>query len=76
MNHTTVLLLTSDGVDMHSEDIERLLAMLNPQCDSKTFAFVRDTLEKTLNKESPSPRTDQQNVDVFDSRLANDPLTW
>jgi len=61
---------------MHSEDIERLLAMLNPQCDSKTFAFVRDTLEKTFKKKSSAPRTDQQKVDVYDTNLANDPLRW
>ena len=61
---------------MKASDIERLLAMLKPQCDRETFNFVRDTLAKGSSKKRDSGRSDQQKVDVYDTGLSNDPVNW
>ena len=61
---------------MKASDIERLLAMLNPQCDRETYNFVRDTLAKASAKKRIPSRSDQQKVDVYDTGLSNDPVNW
>lgn len=61
---------------MQTLEIERLLTMLNPSCDIKTFYFVRDSLVEGFAKPQPGDRTDQQKVDVYDGHLANDPIHW
>lgn len=61
---------------MKASDIERLLAMLNPQCDRETFDFVRDSLAKGTKEKNIAERTDQQRVDVYETGLSNDPVNW
>ena len=60
---------------MTPEYLEKLIAMLNPQCDDDTVKYVIGEISENIEYSIP-PRSDQQRVDVYDSTLANDPLKW
>jgi hypothetical protein len=65
---------------MDTLDIDRLIAMLNPECDEETLTFVKSTLVTALSSRGISDtnqsRSDQQKVDIFESPLFNDPRNW
>jgi len=74
---------------MTINELERLIAMLEPSADAAAVDFVRralaeacvpsaSSLDAEINVESQSTpgRSDQQSIDAFDSWLPNDPRNW
>ena len=76
---------------MTPNELDRLIAMLEPSAEEVTVDFVRRTLagaiecvpfvpvaDAEINEESQltTERSDQQSVDAFDTWLPNDPRNW
>ncbi len=65
---------------MNTLDIDRLIAMLDPECDEETLAFVKSELARAISPhntlDTDRSRSDQQKVDIFESPLFNDPRNW
>ena len=76
---------------MTPNELDRLIAMLEPSAEEVTVDFVRRTLagalecvpsvpslDAEINAESQSTptRSAQQSVDAFDPWLPNDPRNW
>ena len=73
---------------MTTNELERLIAMLEPNADADAVDFVRQELAKACVptyttdyvpkkvSEEKSPRTDQQSTDPFGEWLPNDPRNW
>ena len=86
-----------------TENIDRLIAMLEPEADEETVLFVRSELRRLVYEESTADfsfqrrshnrnpdvstntpvkaersteRSDQQKVDVYEVKVANDPIDW
>jgi len=58
-------------------DVEKLLAILNPECDSETFAFVRDKLTRMviLSVAPPSCRGNNGRAGSSAAPGGNDPYS-
>lgn len=73
---------------MERQKLERLIAMLEPGASEECINFVIDKIMNAFpqSRKSPPRRSDQQNVDPYDSSiqnaepyestLANDPRFW
>lgn len=63
---------------MEREKLERLIAMLDPSASEESVKFVIDEIMKVMPQpKAPAVRrTAQQNVDPYDSSIANDPRFW
>ena len=63
---------------MNHLDIDRLIAMLQPQCDKKTLAFVKSVLTANDPASKPPPgRSESQDIDPFEyGDPINDPRHW
>ena len=61
---------------MTEEELDRLIAMLQPGCDGTTLRFVKERFSKTGVVRRRNKISEQQTVDVYESPLANDPREW
>ena len=61
---------------MTEEELDRLIAMLQPGCDGTTLRFVKERFSKTGVVRRRNKISEQQAVDVYESPLANDPRDW
>lgn len=69
-------LLTTLEKTMTEEELDRLLAMLQPGCDGTTLRFVKERFSKTGIVRLRGKVSEQQAIDPFESPLANDPRDW
>ena len=63
---------------MNRQDLERLIAMLRPIADADDITFVIDKIMSAMPQPaaSSSKRSAQQNIDPYETTLANDPRYW
>ena len=61
---------------MTEEELDRLIAMLQPGCDEKTLRFVKRQFSRTGFIRQKNELSDQQSVDPYEWPLANDPRYW
>lgn len=63
---------------MERQKLERLIAMLEPGASEDSIKFVIDEIMNVIPqpKSSTASRTPQQNIDPYDSSIANDPRFW
>ena len=77
--------ICEEKFSMTTNQLRRLLAMLNPSCDDEAYEFVLCELMKAtvaterfelIVRPPRDKRSEQQSVDPFESGLANDPRFW
>jgi hypothetical protein len=61
---------------MTENELDRLLAMLNPTCDDATVEFVKERLIAAGAVRRAHPMSEAQTIDPFERPISNDPAEW
>ena len=61
---------------MTENELDRLLAMLNPTCDNTTVEFVKERLIAAGAVRRPRSMSEAQTINPFERPPANDPVEW
>ena len=72
---------------MTAHEIDKLIAMLEPNAEENTVLYVRSQFIKQLRRttteyvpprrdDAPLDRSEQQSVDIFEEWSPNDPRNW
>jgi len=64
------------GEKMTEDELDRLLAMLEPSCEERTLEFVKKRLLESGAVHRRRKISPAQTIDPFESPCANDPVGW